>query len=73
MEHFGFQINLDLIKQGKCTWCKKLINFKDFKNKRSKKDFTLTGRCQSCQDKFSERRSMSEKGGISSETGGMGK
>ena len=73
MDNFGFQINLDLIKEGKCPWCKKEINFKDFKSKKFKKDFTLTGLCQSCQDDFFEGRMKSEKGGTSNETRGMGK
>lgn len=73
MEHFGFQMELDLIKQGKCPWCKSIINFNDFRDRSSKKKFTISGLCQSCQDSFFEGRMNSEKGGIKNETGGVGK
>ncbi len=73
MEHFGFQMELDLIKEGKCPWCKKLIDFNHFRDRSSKKEFTISGLCQSCQDSFFEGRMGSEKGGTSNEAGGVDK
>lgn len=73
MSHFGFNMELGLIKQNKCPWCKKLINMNDFRDSLSKKEFTISGLCQACQDDFFEGRSMDEKGGIEGETGGVGK
>jgi hypothetical protein len=73
MEHFGFQVELGLIKEGKCPWCKKAVNMNDFRDKQSKKEFIISGLCQSCQDDFFEGRSKGEEGGVPNETGGVGK
>lgn len=35
---------------GICTWCKKAID-KPFRDELSKKEYQISGFCQSCQDK----------------------
>lgn len=37
-------------KEGKCTMCGKEIKEADFKDNLSKKEYSLSGLCQSCQD-----------------------
>ena len=39
----------------KCAFCYFVINFADFKDGLSKKEFTISGLCQSCQDRAFER------------------
>lgn len=35
----------------KCVFCNKKIDIKDFENEISKKEYAITGVCQTCQDK----------------------
>lgn len=41
---------LKLVDSGKCPFCKKEIDFNDFKDELSKKEFKISGLCQQCQD-----------------------
>ncbi len=38
------------IKKGKCSVCGTEINEKDFKDSLSKKEYSISGMCQKCQD-----------------------
>lgn len=40
----------DLVIQSLCIDCKKKINEKDFKNEKSKIEYSISGLCQKCQD-----------------------
>jgi len=46
-----FPEELERIKNKKCPLCNKDINMEDFKDELSKKEFSISGMCQSCQDK----------------------
>ena len=50
MQAAGFGDRLALVKQGKCPLCAKEINFRDFKDMLSAKEFEISGMCQACQD-----------------------
>lgn len=40
------------IQDGKCPLCSAKINAKDFKDETSKKEYSISGMCQKCQDKI---------------------
>lgn len=48
----GFSTEVERIENGKCPFCCILVDEKDFKDALSKKEFKLSGMCQSCQNKF---------------------
>lgn len=50
MAAFGFKNELLLIKLGKCPFCKIGINPEDFRDDLSRKEFSISGLCQKCQD-----------------------
>ena len=50
----GFHQEVKLIEEGKCPCCHEVINENDFSDELSKKEFKLSGMCQSCQDDFFE-------------------
>jgi len=39
----------ELIKDGKCPTCKEKIKEEDFKDEASRKEFSVSGMCMSCQ------------------------
>jgi hypothetical protein len=41
---------LKLVDSGKCPFCKETIDFNDFKDELSKKEFKISGLCQRCQN-----------------------
>ena len=43
---------LEEIDNGICPICHKKVNINSFKNALSKKEFAISGMCQSCQDKI---------------------
>ena len=47
----GFKKEVNLVELGKCLFCKKEVNFKDFRDLLSMKEFKISGICQECQDK----------------------
>ena len=50
MKHVGFAKEVESISQGKCPFCKKEVKSTDFKDELSKREFKISGLCQSCQD-----------------------
>ena len=53
LKQLGFNDEVKLVESSKCPFCKKDINpEKDFKDDLSKKEFKLSGLCQSCQDEM---------------------
>jgi hypothetical protein len=48
----GFGKEVKLIKKGRCPFCCLPVDESDFKDELSKKEFELSGMCQSCQSKF---------------------
>lgn len=51
MSALGFQEEVDLVENSICPFCKIEINPNDFKDALSRKEFTISGLCQKCQDK----------------------
>ena len=51
MRAAGFGKEVSLVELGKCPFCGKEGNFKDFKDLLSMKEFKISGICQECQDK----------------------
>jgi len=41
---------LKLVDSGQCPFCKEPIDFNDFKDELSKKEFKISGICQQCQN-----------------------
>ena len=50
----AFAKEVELIKQGKCPMCEKEIREEDFHSERNKREYTVNGLCQECQDKVQE-------------------
>lgn len=47
----GFDKEADRVEGGKCPFCGKDIDVStEFRNASSRKEFTISGLCQSCQD-----------------------
>ncbi len=51
MRAAGFGKEVNLVESGKCPFCGKKINFKDFKDLLTAREFKISGICQECQDK----------------------
>lgn len=51
MSKIGFDGEVKLVEEGNCPFCKEPINESDFRDTLSKKEFTISGLCQKCQDK----------------------
>lgn len=47
-----FPDEMNRVNQGHCPFCKKKINMDEFVDALSRKEFTISGLCQSCQDSF---------------------
>lgn len=52
MRKAGFNDEMDKVNQSKCPLCGEKINFDDFKDELSLKEFTISGMCNQCQSKF---------------------
>lgn len=38
--------------EGKCPFCEQVVDVNSFRNEISKKEFRISGLCQTCQDKM---------------------
>lgn len=52
MKKAGFTRQVDLVKEQKCPFCGKDVNPNDFKDELSRKEYMISGICQTCQDEF---------------------
>lgn len=50
MKMAGFEQEVELVEQGQCPFCKKPIG--KFRDEISRREFRISGLCQSCQDDF---------------------
>lgn len=50
MRAAGFSTEVDAIEEGRCPFCKKLIESVPFKDDISRKEYEISGLCQECQD-----------------------
>lgn len=46
-----FPKETELAKHGQCVFCEKIIRMEDFKDELSRKEYRISGICQSCQNK----------------------
>ena len=46
-----FPEKVKLVQESKCVACKQPIKEEDFRDALSKKEYTISGMCQKCQDK----------------------
>ncbi len=46
----GFDREMDRVEAGCCPFCNKRIHPKGFRDKRSKREYSISGLCQDCQD-----------------------
>ena len=52
MRAAGFGKAVDEAKQGICPFCHKVVDKDSFRDELSKKEFSISGLCQACQDGF---------------------
>lgn len=52
MKQVGFAEEVELVSKNLCPFCKKEVKIEDFKDELSKKEYSISGLCQSCQDSF---------------------
>lgn len=52
MSMFGFGEELARIKNCRCPFCRKPVLEENFRDELSKKEFRISGLCQSCQDEY---------------------
>ena len=50
MEKAGFKEEMKLVSLGKCPFCKTDVKEVDFRDQLSRKEFKISGLCQTCQD-----------------------
>lgn len=48
----GFKEQVDRVKAGCCPTCGIKIDVAQFTNSKSRKEFDISGMCQTCQDRF---------------------
>ncbi len=51
MKQAGFSNEVELVNKGKCPFCRKVVDESSFKDQLSRKEYRISGLCQSCQDK----------------------
>jgi hypothetical protein len=51
MRMSGFEKEMNLVKEGKCPTCGCVINTDSFRDGLSKREYKISGMCQTCQDK----------------------
>ena len=53
MKAAGFGKQVDLVKAGRCPFCKTDIHpNKDFRDELSRREYKISGLCQKCQDEM---------------------
>ena len=51
MRKSGFGKEVHNVRMGFCPFCKKLVVAEDFKDNLSRIEYSISGLCQTCQDK----------------------
>lgn len=52
MEAFGLGDKAKAVEEGLCPSCGNHVNFEDFRDDLSRREFDISGLCQKCQDEF---------------------
>lgn len=50
MEKAGFNKEIKKVEQGRCPFCDRQVKMEDFRDALSRKEFRISGLCQTCQD-----------------------
>jgi len=50
MEKAGFSKEVKKVEQGRCPFCKRQIKMEEFRDALSRREFRISGVCQTCQD-----------------------
>lgn len=50
LQQFGFGEEVKAVEQGICPLCKRKVNKDEFRDELSRKEFEISGLCQTCQD-----------------------
>ena len=40
------------VEQGKCPFCHEVVKMEDFRDELSRKEYSISGLCQTCQDEM---------------------
>ena len=52
MKAAGFGKDVEKVEAGICPFCNKEIKWEDFRNEISRREYRISGLCQSCQDEM---------------------
>lgn len=52
MEAAGLGDMVKAVEEGLCPFCRNPVNFEDFRDDLSRREFKISGLCQKCQDEF---------------------
>lgn len=52
MEVFSLGDMVKAVEEGLCPFCRNPVNFEDFRDDLSRREFKISGLCQKCQDEF---------------------
>jgi len=52
MTEVGFEEEVKLVEEGRCPFCKRVIDANDFKSDDSRREYLISGLCSDCQDQI---------------------
>ena len=52
MKAAGYGEEVKRVQEGKCPFCSKVIDPKEFRDELSRKEYRISGLCQKCQDEI---------------------
>ena len=52
LNDMGFSKQVERVKTNRCPFCNKRITLLEFTNELARKEYKISGLCQSCQDDF---------------------
>lgn len=52
MKQAGFADEVKAVEGGQCPFCRNSVSLDSFRNELSKREFRISGLCQSCQDEM---------------------
>jgi len=50
VQAMGFTRELERVAEGRCPFCNKVVTTESFRDKLSKREWEISGICQTCQD-----------------------
>lgn len=52
MRVLGFEEEVEMVENGRCPFCGRQVDVREFRDARSLREFEISGLCQRCQDAF---------------------